>query len=150
MLLRRIGIVLLLTSALSTALAQTAPIKPVSCDRDPNYHKLDFWLGNWDVFDIKSGTKDGTNRIEKTLKGCAIIENWTEPDGSKGKSSLYVQRATGQWKQVWVEDSGGMKEKSLQGTYSGPGVRFQGEILHKNGGSHLDRTTLQETSGGGV
>jgi hypothetical protein len=123
--------------------AQSAPPKPVPCDQNPTYHKLDFWLGDWDVFDLKSGEKDGTNRIEKILKGCAIIENWTEAvDGSEGKSLFYVQRATGQWKQVWVEDSGGMKEKSLQDSFAGKGVRFQGEILHKDGSSHLDRTTL--------
>jgi len=151
MLPRWIGTVLLLTLALSVASAQTAPAKPVPCDRDPDYHKLDFWVGDWDVFDIKSGAKDGTNHIEKTLKGCAVIENWTESaDGSEGKSLFYVERATGQWKQVWVEDSGGVKEKSLQASYTGAGVRFQGEIRHKNGGSHLDRTTLQPLSAGRV
>ena len=133
------------------AVAQTGPPAPVPCDQNPTYHKLDFWLGEWDVFDIKSGQKDGANRIEKILRGCAIVENWTEAaDGSEGKSFFYVQRATGQWKQVWVEDSGGMKEKSLQDSYTAAGVRFQGEILHKDGGSHLDRTTLIPMSGGRV
>jgi len=133
------------------AFAQTSPPTPIPCDQNPVYHKLDFWLGEWDVFDIKSGQKDGLNRIEKILKGCAIVENWTEAvDRSEGKSVFYVQRATGQWKQVWVEDSGGMKEKSLQDSYTGEGVRFQGEILHKSGGSHLDRTTLIPMNGGRV
>jgi hypothetical protein len=134
-----------------SALAQTPSAAPVPCDQNPTYHKLDFWIGEWDVFDFKSGQKDGGNRIERVLKGCAIIENWTEAmDGSEGKSLFYVQRATGQWKQVWVEESGGMKEKSLQDSYTGEGVRFQGEILHKNGGSHLDRTTLVPLNGGRV
>src|SRR5215813_7687686 len=130
---------------------QNTPARPIPCDQNPVYQKLDFWVGEWDVFDIKSGQKDGFNRIEKTLKGCALIENWTEAtDGSEGKSLFYVERATSQWKQVWVEDSGGMKEKSLQDSYTGEGVRFQGEILHKSGGSHLDRTTLAPMSGGRV
>jgi len=133
------------------AFAQTRPPTPIPCDQNPVYHKLDFWLGEWDVFDIKSGQKDGLNRIEKILKGCAIVENWTEAvDRSEGKSVFYVQRATGQWKQVWVEDSGGMKEQSLQDSYTGEGVRFQGEILHKSVGSHLDRTTLIPMNGGRV
>jgi hypothetical protein len=51
---------------------------------------------------------------------------------------------------VWVEDSGGMKEKSQQDSHSDVGVRFQGEILHKSGGSHLDRTTLIPIGGGRV
>jgi hypothetical protein len=123
---------------------------PVPCDKNSIYQKLDFWLGDWDVFDLKSGAKDGTNRIEKILKGCAIIENWSDATGSEGKSLFYVVRATGQWRQVWVEDSGGMKEKALQDSYTGDGVRFQGEILHRDGTSHLDRTTLQPTIGGRV
>ncbi len=151
MLLRRIFAVTVFACFVAiTTFGQTPPA-PVPCDQNPTYHKLDFWLGDWDVFDIKSGQKDGTNRIEKILKGCAIIENWTEAaDGSEGKSLFYLQRATGQWKQVWIEDSGGMKEKSLQDSYSGEGVRFQGQILHKSGGSHLDRTTLIPMSGGRV
>jgi hypothetical protein len=137
-------------SACLVASAQTTPAKPVPCEQNPTYHKLDFWVGEWDVFDIKSGKADGANRIEKILRSCAIVENWTDADGSEGKSLFYVQRATGQWKQVWVEDSGGMKEKSLQDSYSGEGVRFQGEILHRDGSSHLDRTTLRPMSGGRV
>jgi len=127
------------------------PSKSVPCDQNPVYHQLDFWLGAWDVFDIKSGQKDGSNRIEKILDGCAIIENWTEAsDGSEGKSLFYVQPANGRWKQVWVTAAGGMKEKSLQESYAGEGVRFQGEIPHRDGTSHLDRTTLAPMSGGRV
>ncbi len=123
---------------------------PVPCDKNPVYQKLDFWLGDWDVFDLKSGAKDGANRIEKTLKGCAIIENWSDAGGGEGKSLFYVVRATGQWRQVWVEDTGGMKEKSQQDSYTGEGIRFQGEILHRDGTSHLDRTTLLPLTGGRV
>ena len=135
---------LLICVLVSAASAQTPSARPVPCDQDPTYHKLDFWLGEWDVFDLKSGEKDGTNRIEKTLKGCAILESWTEAsDHSEGKSVFYVERATSTWKQVWIEDSGGTKEKRLLDSYVGECVRFQGEIPHKDGSSHLDRTTLQ-------
>ena len=138
-----------LVCLVSLSLGQNAAA-PVSCDQNPVYRRLDFWLGDWDVFDLKSGAKDGTNRIEKILKGCAIIENWSDAGGGEGKSLFYVVRATGQWRQVWVEDSGGMKEKALQDDYTGGGVRFQGEILHRDGTSHLDRTTLQPMPEGRV
>jgi hypothetical protein len=128
-----------------------AAAKPVPCDQTSAYHRLDFWIGNWDVFDMKTGEKGGTNRIEKILKGCAIIENWTEAsDGSEGKSLFYFQPAKGQWKQVWVTDIGPMKEKIAQNSYTGEGIRFQGEIPHRDGTSHLDRTTLIPLSGGKV
>ena len=116
---------------------------PVPCEKNPAYHKLDFWVGQWDVYDLKSNTKDGTNRIEKILNGCALIENWKEAsDGSEGKSLFYYQPVKAEWRQVWVTDAGPMKEKSEQSAYHGPGIRFQGEIPHRDGTSHLDRTTL--------
>lgn len=125
------------------ALAQNAAQTPNrSCQQDPAYHKLDFWVGRWDVFNNGGGSKDGTNEIEKILNGCAIVENWHDASGSEGKSLFYYQKATGQWKQVWVTDQGPMKEKRLVEELKDGGVRFQGEIPHLNGGSHLDRTTL--------
>jgi hypothetical protein len=125
--------------ALSVATAQSHP-----CEQDPAYHKLDFWVGRWDVFDSHDGSKGGTNAIEKILDGCALVENWHElsPDGADGKSLFYYQRATQQWKQVWVTAAGPIKEKKLVEELKNGAVRFQGEIPHPNGGSHLDRTTL--------
>lgn len=126
------------------------PAPPVSCEQNPAYHRLDFWIGDWDVFDIQSGKKDGTNRIEKILKGCAIIENWQDANGSQGKSLFFFEPAGGVWKQVWVTDAGPMKEKTAQDTYKDKGIRFQGTIPHRDGTSHLDRTTLVPASGGQV
>jgi hypothetical protein len=133
--------------------AQTAgktnppPAATFSCDADPAYHKLDFWVGRWDVFNNSDGSKDGTNVIEKILQGCAIIENWQDVAGGEGKSLFYYQRATQQWKQVWVTDAGPMKEKKLVQEFKNGAIRFQGEIPHLNGGSHLDRTTLTPLPG---
>jgi hypothetical protein len=125
-----------------------ASIQP--CEKNPAYHKLDFWVGRWDVFSNQDGSKDGSNVIEKILGGCAIIENWHDVTGNEGKSLFYYQAATRQWKQVWVTDMGPMKEKHLLEEYKGEGVRFQGEIPHLDGGSHLDRTTLTPLSGNRV
>src|SRR5206468_3614938 len=85
------------------------------CEQDPAYRKLDFWVGSWDVFDNQNGTKGGTDVVEKTLDSCAIVENWHElsPDGADGKSLFYYQKATQQWKQVWVTAVGPIKEKKL-------------------------------------
>ena len=132
-----------------SAPAQTAPSAGSHyCEKDPAYHKLDFWVGNWDVYDSHDGSLGGTDLIEKVLDGCAIVENWHElsADGADGKSLFYYQKATSQWKQVWVTAVGPMKEKKLTEEYKDGGMRFQGEIPHLNGGSHLDRTTLTPVS----
>ncbi len=113
------------------------------CQIDPAYHKLDFWVGTWDVYDNHDATLNGIDIVEKIVGGCAIVENWKEADGSgEGKSLFYYQQARKQWKQVWVTDAGPIKEKQLIEETKDGGVRFQGEILHPDGKSLLDRTTL--------
>jgi hypothetical protein len=139
-----------LFAALAAAQTPSTPAVPGPhyCEKDPAYHKLDFWVGNWDVYDSHDGSLGGTDLVERILDGCAIVENWHElpPDGADGKSFFYYQKATSQWKQVWVTAVGPMKEKKLIEEYKDGGVRFQGEIPHLNGGSHLDRTTLTPLS----
>ena len=117
------------------------------CDQAP-FHALDFWVGNWDV--LAQNQIVGTNRIEKILGGCAIIENWTDAMGGQGKSLFYYQLATDTWKQVWVTEmaaaTGGLKEKRLVESPGGGALRFQGEIPLPKGGTYLDRKSTRLNS----
>lgn len=140
---------LLLSFCASGALAQGQD--PLLCADVPTYALLDFWVGEWDVY---SGDKQvGTNRIEKILDGCAILEHWSDPDGNEGESLFYVDQ-DGNWQQVWVTpwaaNPGGVKEKSLVETLPDGSVRFQGEMRHPDAGAWLDRTTLTPLEDGGV
>ena len=141
--------------ALATALLGAGPGLYAAAgppDRDPAFHRLDFWLGDWEVVEAKTGAKAGTNHIEKILRGCAVLENWTEADGSgEGKSLFYYNPATGAWKQVWVTDAGFAKEKQLVPADLPAGaVRFQGEVALPGSGTVLDRTTLTPLADGRV
>lgn len=122
------------------------------CEEDPGFAKLDFWLGEWDVFE--GDQLVGTNRIVKVLAGCAVEEHWTSSRGSRGQSLFYYLPATKQWKQVWVTENatrpGGIKEKSLVAEFDDGGIRFQGVITLPTGGSYLDRTTLTPRADGSV
>ena len=142
----------LLVGSLSVFAQERRPAPP-SCEETEGFHKLDFWVGEWDVFGPNQ-QKAGTNRIEKILDGCAILEHWTGAGGSQGKSLFYYNAATGKWTQVWVTQNatrpGGLKEKYLVEEFKGEGVRFQGEIPLPNGRSYLDRTTLTPLEGGRV
>jgi hypothetical protein len=111
------------------------------CQKNPDYQLLNFWIGNWDVQD-PGGQKVGSNKIEKILGGCVVLENWAEMDGHEGKSFFYFDIPTKKWKQVWVEDSGGMKEKTFVQKFHDGGVRFQGNVQIRDGSMILDRTTL--------
>ena len=150
------AVLLLAFTSVASAFPQSASSKPAlpalhPCESDPDYHKLDFWVGTWDVYDNHDGALNSTDVVEKIVGGCALVENWREADGSgEGKSLFYYQPAKKQWKQVWVTDAGPIKEKQLIDELKDGGVRFQGEILHLDGKSHLDRTTLTPLPGGRV
>ena len=129
--------------------AMAADIPP--CSSDPGFSMLDFWVGSWDVFEnVKDGAKVGANRIQKIQDGCAVTEDWTDIQGGTGHSLFYYLPSTKTWKQVWVTPqalaSGGLKEKQLVERLPDGGLRFQGTLLRKNGGSYLDRTTLTPKS----
>lgn len=145
----RISILLIACSLVpATLAAQPAP----SCAGTPAFSKLDFWVGQWDVF--VGDRQVGENRIDKILDGCAVAEHWTDAEGSEGRSLFYYNVATDTWKQVWVTDGatqpGGLKEKTLILELPDGGVRFQGEIPLPDGRSYFDRTTLTPLEDGSV
>jgi hypothetical protein len=114
--------------------------------------RLDFWIGQWEVRNPGGGI-EGHNRIEKILGGCAILEHWTEADGSEGKSLFYFDALGGRWKQVWVTDGGQFKEKAevaVEVSAHPEAIRFQGEIPLRDGRRLQDRTTLTALPDGRV
>jgi hypothetical protein len=128
-------------------------LAPHACQNDPAYQKLNFWVGNWDVFakdEKNQEQKVGTNAIEKLLDGCAFIVNWHDSEGHEGKSLFYYRPVQKDWKQVWVTDVGPIKEKTLILEMPDGSIRFQGELAKRTGGTYLDRTTLTPLAGGNV
>jgi hypothetical protein len=114
------------------------PAAPTECSA-PDFHRLDFWLGEWDVKD-RAGKIEGTNVVTRTLRGCAIEERWTDASGEKGQSLFWFDPRARLWKQTWVTERGTTKEKTEQ-----PGGA--GAMVFAN--DH-DRTTLTPLEGGRV
>ena len=123
-----------------------------ACADDPAFSELDFWVGEWDV--VVGEQQVGTNRVEKVLSDCAILEHWTDASGARGIGLFYYVAATGDWKQVWVTDQaltpGGVKEKVLRARLESGALQFEGEIQLAGGGSYVDRTTLTPEPDGSV
>lgn len=84
---------------MSMAHAAEQSVKPCSGD---NYQTLDFWLGEWKVT-WKGG--EGTNRITKSHGGCVVNEDFKSPVLHGMSISMYV-KATGHWRQTWMDDQG--------------------------------------------
>lgn len=136
----------LLLATLATVAALRA--QPPADAKPAGHHELDFWLGEWEVF--AGGKLDGTNRIERVLGGAALIEHWHDVDGHEGKSWFYFYRPENRWKQVWVTDLGGVKEKACSAILTDGSVRFRGEIPLRDGRKVLDQTTLTPLADGTV
>lgn len=109
----------------AAALAQTAavpappPPRP-DCSAAP-YRQLDFWAGDWQVFDTARGSRVGTSRIEPILNGCAIKESFDAPAAPggayAGTSYSGYDRKDGKWHQLYVDVNGSVSwyGGSLQG-----------------------------------
>jgi hypothetical protein len=51
---------------------------PATCDT-PEHHQLDFWLGDWQVFDGTTNELVAVDHIEKHSEGCIIQQNHDIP-----------------------------------------------------------------------
>lgn len=91
------------------ALAQGQP--PAPCT-GPEYHQLDFWVGEWDLTWPGPQGKPGgtaTNRVEKIFDGCVVQENFTGTSGPHpllGRSLSAYSARDHVWKQTWVDNQG--------------------------------------------
>jgi len=92
-------------AGVATAVAQEPGRRPPTCDA-PEHRQFDFWIGVWKV-ETPSGEHAGTNRIESILNGCVLMESWEGTEGSTGRSFNMYDRRTGEWRQTWVDGSGG-------------------------------------------
>ncbi|MEI8281988.1 MAG: hypothetical protein WCG75_06260, partial [Armatimonadota bacterium] len=92
--------------------------------------------------------KDGDDTVEKWVAGNAIVEHWKDVDGHEGKSFFYFMPEKKQWKQVWVTDGEGYKEKLSEPVADG--IRFSGTVFLPDGKTYQDRTTLTKLPNGDV
>lgn len=86
-------------------LPQSAP-KASPCAA-PEYHQFDFFVGDWDAFDIdKPGTVVARNRVDSILEGCVVLEDYEETSGHHGQSFSIYDATKKVWHQTWVTNRG--------------------------------------------
>ncbi len=85
------------------AFAQAPAAKPCS---QPVYRQFDFWAGDWDAFELGTGTKDAHVRVERILGGCVLHEQYDGLDGHRGESFSIYDSSRKVWQQTWVTNRG--------------------------------------------
>jgi hypothetical protein len=73
----------------------------------PEYHQFDFWIGEWDIFDIDDlKTVTAHVRVESILDGCVLKETYEGANGVNGQSFSIFDRTRRVWHQTWVTSHG--------------------------------------------
>src|SRR3954468_21942240 len=92
-----------------TSNASASSTVPRQCASQPERHRFDFWIGEWNVT-TKDGGPVGTSVIQSVSRGCALLENWTGANGGQGKSLNAYNPLIDQWQQFWIGADGGVSE----------------------------------------
>lgn len=127
------------------ALADTPAPVPAACMAAP-YRQFDFWIGDWNV--TQNGKVAGTNRIDRILGGCALLENWKGTGGSVGNSLNYYDAARAVWHQTWVDNQGSPLE--LEGRIEGADMVLTGNTRDAQGATVINRLTWTPRPDGAV
>jgi hypothetical protein len=91
---------------ISSTASPAASAKPVTCVK-PEYRQFDFWIGDWDAFDVDNPTtKVARTRVDLILDGCVLQENYEGADGHKGQSFSIYDASRKVWHQSWVTNRG--------------------------------------------
>ena len=107
---------------------RSAAASAASC-AEASYRQLDFWLGDWDVFDVGGAAAVARARITRILDGCVVHELYesAEVGGTRGESFSIFDRTRGVWHQTWVTARGALLQ--IEGTARDGRVELAGSYL---------------------
>jgi hypothetical protein len=118
------------------------------CQSDLNRRRFDFWVGEWNVED-RTGKPSGRSSVQRVSGGCALLENWTAPNGSTGKSLNTYNPEVGHWQQFWVGQFGAVTEYR-DSEWRGDTLVFHATSRPSSGKEMLIRLSFAPLAGGSV
>ena len=116
-----LGLLLLILALEKPVFAQT-----VNC-KLAKHGQFDFWLGNWQVKDVKEEKLLGRDSIEKSLYGCAVEEHFHDTSDGEGKSLSFFEPRDGLWHQTYLDNAGAVLQ--LSGGFESEQMRMAGTVL---------------------
>src|SRR5580698_3037605 len=94
-------------SGASVAQASSTAAKPCGSQ---DYRQLDFWVGEWRVFEASDNSPVGSSKIEIVMEQCGIKESFDAPQAGAadyiGTSYSSYDRKDGTWHQMYIDNSG--------------------------------------------
>ncbi len=122
--------------------AQSASAASPACS-SPEYRAFDFWLGDWDVFDVDTpNTVAAHARVELILGDCVLREDYQQLDGFRGESFSVYDAHRKQWHQSWVTNRGSLL--MIDGSLQSGELVLSGESHTRDGRNQLVRTTWKQ------
>jgi ketosteroid isomerase-like protein len=70
------------------------------------FRQFDFWLGDWDAYDIGKSASLARAHVEPILDGCVLHEDYQSVAGPKGQSFSVYDPSRKVWHQSWVTNRG--------------------------------------------
>ncbi len=112
----------------------------------PEYRQFDFWLGDWDAFDVGTTTPSAHVKIDRALGGCALREQYEGADGYKGESLSMYDKSRKVWHQSWFTNRGYML--TIEGTFHDGEMELTGSDRAPDGKERRVRGIWKPESGG--
>ena len=116
------------------------------CRNNPLNRQFDFWIGDWDVH--ANGQKVADSKIEYSLEGCLIIENYTAFHGYSGKSLNFYDTGDKKWHQMYTDNNGNISRYS--GELKEGSMYLWGENTDSKGDKSLVRMEFTPNNDGSV
>lgn len=132
------------------AVASTADETSPSTRCSPvEYRQFDFWIGDWDTFEMEepNGPSIARAEIRPIVDGCALHERYEQSDGLVGDSILSFDPVRRQWQQTWITNRG--SNMVLWGELRDGALVLEGEV-HLHDGATVRQRITWRTEGDAV
>lgn len=111
------------------------------------FRQFDFWVGDWDTFDMPDTTKSiARTHVDHIAGGCGIHELYEQTDGLIGDSILSYDPVRKVWQQTWITNGGSLL--SVSGVFKDGAITMEGEYHSGKGTKILNRITWKPEGAG--
>jgi ketosteroid isomerase-like protein len=123
--------------------SQTSKSAPCSA---PDFRQFDFWIGDWDAFDVGKSAIVAHARIDPILDGCVLREDYQSSTGLKGQSFSLYDPSRKIWHQSWATNRGQLLV--IEGKFEAGEMILSSEDRTADGKQQRVRGTWKPMNGG--